>query len=175
MNKTYPFKQAVITGVVSAFFATGAFAIVDSLNQHNNWNISPASIRGFVGLLTLIILGIGIYAGMQSVKRAKQGQLTYGHALLAGFVIAITAGVIMAVLGLIYTTVINPGYNVYMVTEGKKALLAEGGSPGDIAKGLADLQKQFAPSTQAIQALAGQTVAGTLIAFVMAAFTRTKK
>jgi len=175
MNKTYPFKQAVITGVVSAIFATGAFAIVDSLNQHNGWNINPANIRGLIGLLTLIILSIGIYAGMQSVKLANQGQLSYGQALLTGFLVALTVGIVVAVLGLVYTGLINPGYTDYMVTEGKKALLAEGGSQGNIAKGIADLQNQFTPSVQAMQALVGQTAAGTLIALVMAAFTRTKK
>ncbi len=175
MNKTYPFKQAVITGIVSAIFATGAFAIVDSLNQHNGWNINPASIRGFVGLLTLIILGIGIYAGMQIIKQANQGQLSYKQALLTGFLIALTVGIIMAVLGLVYTGLINPGYTDYMITEGKKALLAKGGSPGDIAHGVADLQMQFSPFMQVLQALVGQTAAGTLIALVMAVFTRTKK
>jgi hypothetical protein len=175
MKKIYPLKQAVITGFASAIFATGAFVIVDSMNQHNGWNINPATIRGLIGLLTLIILGIGIYAGMQNIKQAKQGQLTYGQALLTGFLVALTVGVVMAILGLVYTTLINPGYNDYMVTEGKKALLIEGGSPGDIANGIANLQKQFTPSVQAMQALVGQTVAGTLIALVMAAFTRSTK
>lgn len=175
MNKTYPFKQAVITGIVSAIFATGVFAIADSLNQHNGWNVNPATIRGLIGLLTLIILGIGIYAGMQNIKKANQGQLSYRQALLTGFLVALTVGVVMTVLGLVYTSVINPGYTGYMVSEGKKALLTEGGSPGDIARGVADLQKQFSPSVQAVQALVGQTAAGTVIALVMAAFTRTKK
>jgi len=175
MNKIYPLKQAVITGVVSAIFATGAFTVVDSLNQHYSWNINPATIRGLVGLLTLIILGIGIYAGMQSIKKANQGQLSYGQALLTGFLVAITVGIVMAVLGMVYTNIINRGYTDYMVAEGKKALLAEGRSNADIANGVADLQKQFAPAMQAMQALVGQTIAGTLIALIMALFIRTKK
>jgi hypothetical protein len=175
MNKVYPLKQATLTGLISAVFATTAFSVTDSLNQHNNWNINPANIRGIVGLLSLIILGIGIYVGMQNVKRANQGRLSYGQALLTGCLIALTVGIIMAILGLIYSGVINPGYAGYMVAEGKKVMLANGESPGDIAKGVAGLQKQFAPSMQIIQALVGQTAAGMVISLVLGIFVKSKK
>ncbi len=175
MNKVYPLKQAIVTGIVSAVFAIGVFSIADSLNQSENWNINPATIRGVIGLLTLIILGIGIYMGMQSVKRANQGQLDYGQALLTGFLVALTVGITMSVLGLVYTSVINPGYAAHMVAEGKRALLANGKSSGDIATGVADLQKQFTPSMQVMQALVGQTAAGTVISLIMGIFVRSKK
>ena len=175
MNKVYPLKQAVLTGLISAVFATGVFSIADGVNQHNNWNINPATLRGLIGLLALIILGIGIYAGMQSIKKANQGRFSYGQALLTGFLIALTVGLVMAVLGLIYTSMINPGYADYMVAEGKRAMLSEGKSPEDIAKGVADLHTQFAPSMQVIQALAGQTAAGTVISLIMGIFVKTKK
>jgi len=175
MNKVYPLKQATLTGLISTVFASAAFSIADSLNQHNKWNINPANIRGIIGLVSLIILGIGIYMGMQSVKRANHGQLSYGQALLTGFLIALTVGIIMAVLGLIYTVAINPGYAGHMVAEGKKAVLANGESPEDIAKGIAGLQKQFAPSMQVIQALSGQTAAGTIISLIMGIFVKSKK
>ena len=81
----------------------------------------------------------------------------------------------MAVLGLVYTSVINPGYAAHMVAEGKKALLANDKSSGDIATGVADLQKQFAPTMQVIQALVGQTAAGTVISLIMGIFVKSKK
>jgi hypothetical protein len=175
MNKVYPLKQAVLTGIISGVFATGVFSIADSLNQSENLNINPASIRGVIGLLTLIILGIGIYMGMQSVKRANQGQLSYGQALLSGFLVALTVGIIMAALGLAYTCIINPGYAEHMVAEGKKALLVNDRSAGDIATGVVNLQKEFTPSMQVTQALVGQTVAGTVMSLIMGIFVKSKK
>ncbi len=175
MNKIYPLKQALITALISAVFATGAFMIIDGLNQHNGWRANPATIRGLVGLLTLVILGIGLYMGMLSIKRANAGKISYGQAVVVGILIALTVGVVMSVVGIFYTKVINPGYADYVVTEGKKALIADNKSPADIAQGVAGLQKQFTASAQAMQALVGQTVAGTVISLVMALFIRTKK
>ena len=175
MTKVYPFKQALITAVISAIFATCAFSVFNVLKQQLNWQITPATIRGITGLLTLVILAIGIYSGMSAVKRANAGQLSYGQALLTGIMVALTVGLTMMVLGFIYTHYINPGYFDYMVAEGKKEMVAEGKSPSEIAAGVTGLQWQFSAAGQAIQAMVAQTGAGTIISLVMAVFMRTKK
>lgn len=174
MAKTYPWKQAVVTGILSALFATFTFSIVDGLKQHFGWNVNPATIRWLTGLLTLVILAIGIYAGMQNVKKTNGGRLSYGRALACGVLIGLTVGVIMAILGYIYTQYINPGYQAYMVAEGMKTLIAEGKNPAEIAAGVSDLQKQFSPGIQVMQALVAQTMVGTIISLIMGAFVRTK-
>ena len=174
MVKTYPWKQAAITGILSALFTTFAFSIANGLKQHFGWPVNPATIRWLTGLLTIVILAIGIYAGMQSLKRANGGKLKYSRALAAGVLIGLTVGIIMAILGFIYTRYINPGYTDYMVGEGTKALIADGKSPAEIAAGIADLHKQFSPGTQIMQALVAQTGMGTIISLILGAFVRTK-
>jgi hypothetical protein len=173
MNKIYPFKQAIITGVASAIFATAAFAIFITLNRNFDWQANPSSARGIIGLLSLIILGVGIYTGMQAVKSASS-RLSYGRAVAVGFLIGLTTGIIMSVIGFIYTNYINPEYVPYMVAEAKKALMADGKDSQQIAIGLNGLKQQLSPAGQIFQAMVGQTAAGTVIALIMGTFIRTK-
>ena len=175
MNKIYPSKQAILTGLISGLFAVIVFAAISSLNDHAHWGMNPVSLRGIIGLFTLIILGIGIYTGMQSIKRSNEGKLTYGQAVAVGVLIGLTTGFIMAILGLIYTTLINPGYAAYMLAENKAAMLTEGKSAQDIATTQASLQMQYTTPVQIFQALVGQTVSGTVIALIMAIFVKSGK
>ena len=174
MNKIYPLKQAIITGITSALFATIAFSIFAGLNQYFDWQVNPSSARGIIGLLSLIILGIGIYMGMSAAKSAT-GKLSYGHAVAIGLLIGLTTGVVMSVIGFIYTRYINPGYVLYMLNEAKKAMIADGKDSQEVANGLTGLKQQLSPAVQILQAMAGQTIAGTVIALVMGIFIRTKK
>jgi len=171
----YPWKQAILTGVIVGLFAIFAFTFADALNKKFAWGVNPSTIRGLTGLLTPIILGTGIYTGMQNIKRHNNGILTYKQAVAAGIFIAIITAVIVAILGLIYVIIVNPRYSDYMVAEGEKAMIAEGKSPEQVAAGTADLQKQFSVPMQLLQALVGQSASGTLISVVMALFIRTKK
>jgi len=175
MNKKHPWKQAIITGLIVGIFAIGSFTLFDNLNKHFAWGIHSSTIRGLTGLLTLVILAIGIYTGMQSIKRTNGGKLTYVQALLAGFVIALTTGIITALLGLIYSNCINPGYAAYMVSESTKEITSDGKSPADVAAATPALAQQWSSGGQMLQALIGQTVCGTLITLLMGLFLRTKK
>jgi hypothetical protein len=175
MNKIYPPKHALLTGIASAIFATGAFSVFEGLNRTLAWGINPSTLRGLIGLLTIFVLGIGIYTGMRSIKKINGGKLTYGQAVLTGLLIGLTTGVIMAVVGAIYTNLVNPGYIDYMINERKNTMLAEGESQQDISQALAQLKMQLSPAAQIFQALVAQTVGGTVIALVMGLFLRTKK
>ena len=175
MTKVYPWKQALMTGAISAVFTACSFSLFDGLKQQFAWQIAPATIRGLIGLLSLVILGIGIYSGMSAIKRANAGKLSYGKALLTGVIVALTVGFTMVILGFIYTRYLNPGYASYMLAEGKKEMIADGKTPADIVKSVANLQKQLSPAGQAIQVIAAQTGCGTIISLVMAIFMRTKK
>ena len=175
MNNKYPWRQAIITGLIVGIFAIGSFSIADSLNKHFAWGVNTTTIRGLTGLLTLIILGIGIYTGMRSIKRSNGGKLTYGQALLAGFIVALTTGIITALAGLIYCNYINPDYAAYMLSESKKAMIADGKSSVEIAASMPGLTQQWTTGGQMLQALVGQTVSGTVIALIMALFVKSKK
>lgn len=175
MNKKYPWKQALITGLITGIFAIGSFAITDSLNKKLGWGMQTATLRGLTGLLTLVILGIGIYTGMRRIKKSNSGKLTYGQAVLAGFIIALVTGVITALISLFYCTMINPGYTAYMIAESKKAMSADGKNMAEITAATPVLEQQWSNAGQMIQALIGQTVCGTVIALILGIFIKTKK
>lgn len=71
MNKKYPWKQAILTGLIVSVFAIGSFTVADHFNRQLGWGVHTVTIRGLTGLLTLVILAIGIYTGMRSIKLAN--------------------------------------------------------------------------------------------------------
>lgn len=175
MNKKYPWKHAIITGLIVGIFAIGSFAIVDYLNKHFGWGINTMTIRGLTGLLTLIILGIGIYSGIQNIKRNNGGIITYKHAITSGFIIALITGVITALVSFVYCNYLNPGYTGYMLAESKKVMIADGKSAAEISAGMQALQREWTTSAQMFEALVGQTVCGTVISLIMGLLMKTKK
>ncbi len=171
MTRKYPWKQAFITGSLVGLVAAATF----SLGKQAQLNISAATLRGLTGLLTLVILAIGSYIGTQHIKAGNGGKLSYGQAVFTGFVIALVSGIITALVSAVYCTAIDPGYSAYMVAEAQKALLAGGQTPAAVTSATPALQQQWSTGGQVIQALAGQTVCGTVIALVMGIFVKTKK
>ena len=174
MNRKYPWKL-VITGVIVGLFSVGSFAITKSLNKDFEWGVQTATIRWSTGLLTVVILGIGIYTGMRSIKKSNAGKITYGQAFLAGFIIALTAGLTTALAILVYRNAINPSYAADMVAENKKAMAADGKSPADIAAATPTLEQQWSTGRQMVQALIDLTVCGTATALIMGIFMKSKK
>jgi hypothetical protein len=175
MNNKYPWKQAIITGLIAGVFAIATFTIADKLNHHFDWGIHATTIRGLTGLLGLVIPGIGIYTGMRSIKRQNAGTLTYGQALLAGFIIALTTGIIVALADFIYCNYINQGYAGYMLSESVKGMADDGKSPAEIAASVPGLKQQWSTGGQMMQALVGQTVCGTVISLILGLFIKSKK
>lgn len=174
MNNKYPLKQATITGVIVGIFGLVFFSIADSLNHQFSWGTNPMTIRGLTGLLMLVILGIGIYSGMQALKRENKDVLTYKEALIAGVLISFITGVITAVCTFVYFEYINKGFAAYLLSESRKVMVADRLSPNTVAKNLADLQKQLTIPAQVMQAFVGQFVCGTIISLILSIFSRTK-
>src|ERR1700761_3916774 len=109
MNKKYPWKQALLTGITVGIVAVISF----SLGKQAHLNISATTLRGLTGLLTLVILGIGIYVGMQRIKTLNSGMLTYGQAVFTGIMIALVTGIITALVSVVYCRLIDPNYSAY--------------------------------------------------------------
>lgn len=174
MNSKYNWKQAILTGFIVGIFALSFFSIADSLNKNYNWGLNPVTIRGVSGLVALLILGVGIYTGIQKVKR-QEGPISYKQVILTGLFISLITGIITALFTFVYCMYINPDYPKYLITENKKFMIEKRESSEEISVHVSDLQKQLTVPSQVFQALVGQTVGGLLISLVIALFVRNKK
>jgi hypothetical protein len=170
-----PYKYGIITGIMVGLFAISFFSAFNWFNIQYGCGMQAANIRGISGLLTVVIQAIGIYFSMTRVKAAQGDKLTYGQAFKAGFTVAIITALITAFFAFIYCTVINPGYADYMVGDSRKTLEAAGKSSKQIADALVGIKWQFSTTGQLVQALAGQTVVGTIVSLLMAIFIKSKK
>jgi hypothetical protein len=168
-------KYGAVTGTIVGIFAIAFFAIVNGLNTSNGWGMAPANIRGFTGLLTILILATGIYTTMQAVKKQQANHLTYGQALKAGVIVAIITAVLTALFGFIYCQFINPGYAQYMLAEAQKVMVATGETKQQIAEDSKSVISEYSTGMQVAQALIGQTVVGTVVSLIMGLFIKSKK
>lgn len=178
-NRRYmkPFvKYGLRTGIISVIWLFGSFILVSWLNRtFFHPTVPEATIRGLSGLFNIIILVIGIYVAMKQVKIKNGGVLAYGQAVGTGILIGCITGVIVGLFGLLYCTVINPGYTEFMVNDARAVLVAAGKTPQEIAQRLEGVRKEFSPASQVIMALVGQTVVGSIASLILGLFMRTKR
>ena len=167
-------KFGLITGAISVVWLFGSFTLFTWLNGKYGWDIQASTIRGIGGLLSIPIQAIGIYIAMQNVKQIT-GSLTYGQAVKTGLIVALTVAIIVATFGLLYSTVINPGYTEFMVHDAQKAMLAKVESQQDISQASVAVRKEFSAGMQVIQALVGQFVTGAIMSLIIGLFIKTKK
>jgi hypothetical protein len=169
-------KYGLWTGIISSLWGLSCFTIVGWLNSTLFHHSIPATqIRSYSGLFNILILVIGIYLGMQQAKLKGGNTLTYGQAVKTGIIIACITAVIVACFSYLYCTIINPGYADFMVKDTENALKAAGKPPREISLQLDAVRKEFSTGAQVGMALVGQAVVGTVAAFILGLFIRTKK
>ncbi|RFM32416.1 DUF4199 domain-containing protein [Chitinophaga silvisoli] len=168
-------KFGLITGLAVGIWNLSCFSIASWLNSSFSIGIPSARLRAYSGLFGVVVLLVGIYAGMKSIKRQNDGTLTYKQAVTTGIGISVITALIAGTFAFIYCTVINPGYTDYMVQDAQKALLAAHKSPDEINQQLAQARRQFSTTSQVMQALIGQSVVGSVCSLIIGIFTKTKK
>lgn len=163
------------TGLASGIWALCTFAIIGWLFHLLHITVPAAHIRAYGGLFSILILVTGIYLGMQAVKKNNEQLISYGLAVKTGIVISVITGIVVALFSYLYCTVINPGYQAFMVSETEKALQTAKASPAVISRQLASAKNEFSTTSQVMMALIGQIVVGSIASLVIGLFMRTKK
>jgi hypothetical protein len=174
MTNKFPWKQALGTGFIVGIFVLGFFSFFNLLNKHFTWGINPLTIRSLTGLVTLIILGIGITLAMQATKKHNGGMLSYRQAFISGLTVALTTGLIVSVCTFIYLQFINPGLPDYLLSESKKIMISRRENNVVIETHLAALRKELTMPAQVFEAFIGQSIGGTLLSAILSLFIRTK-
>jgi hypothetical protein len=169
------FKFGLFTGMISGLWLLSSFTFVGWLSRAFFQGGIPATqIRAYGGLFSILILVIGIYLGMKKTKANGGGALSYGQAVKTGVIIAFITALIVSLFGLLYGTVINPGYADFMVKDTQHTLSAAGLSPAEISKRLEGVRKEFSTGAQVGESLIGQTVVGSIASLILGWFMRTK-
>jgi len=168
-------RSGLYTGIVSSLWLLGSFSIVVWLNAHIfHLDIPATQVRAYGGLFSILILVIGIYLGLKAVKKESAMHITYGQAVKTGILISVITGIIVALFGFLYCTVINPGYADFMVSETQKAMMRAHASANEINDKLISVKKQFSTGSQVMQALVGQIVVGSISSLIIGLFIRSK-
>jgi hypothetical protein len=160
----------LLTGLISGIWVISSFTIVGCLNSAFHLGIPAARIRAYSGLLSIIILLLGIVLGMRDACRKNGGQISYGMAVRTGLVIAVLTGLVVSAFSLLYCTVINPGYSTYMVHEAESAMVAAHARPESIGPEHDKVRREFSTSSQVLMALVGQIVVGTIGSLILGLF-----
>jgi hypothetical protein len=167
-------KFGLGTGSLVGLWNLSCFTIVSWVNEILSLNIPAAKIRAYSGLFGLIILILGIYFGMNELRK-KQDRISYGAAVKTGISISLISAILVAFFGFLYCTVINPGYATYMVKETENVLIAAKKSPEEINQQLMKVRSFYSTSSQVLQALIVQSFAGIIGSLILGLFIRTKK
>ena len=169
------FKYGLLTGLLVGLWNLSCFTIISWINKTLSLQIPAAKIRAYSGLFGLIILILGVYYGIKEAKRKNENQITYGKAIKTGVLISLMTAAMVAFSGFLYCTIINPGYQEYMVKEAERTLIAAKKTPEEINQQLIKVRSYFSTGSQVKQALIVQSVVGSVSSLVIGLFVRTRK
>lgn len=163
----------LIVGLCVATFVS-IFSVFFWANIRYSWGLQASNVRGLGGLMTILIQGIGIFISIKKVRTTLGGTISYGQAFKTGFTIAIMTALITSCASILYCTVINPGYQDFMIADALKTMQANHETPQQINMHLEAVRNEFSTKTQFTEALIGQFVMGTAISLILAPFMRGK-
>jgi hypothetical protein len=161
-------KYGLITGISVSLWLLLSFAVVKS------FNIPADKSRALSGLLSIVVLTIGVYLGIKKVRKNNNGVLLYKNAAFTGIKISLITAVIVSLYSLLYCTVINPDFTDFMVKEAEKALISSGATPQEIAIKSEAIKKEYSISMLVMQGFIGQTVMGSIASLIIGIFMKTK-
>jgi hypothetical protein len=125
-------------------------------------------LGGFAFGLTFLVLGIRAARNATPSDQA----FGYGRAVGAGFGIQVCAGIFSAVTTYVYGTLINPHLGEIILQSQAEKAEARGMTSEQIERMQGMTRMFVGPAGQAISALVGTVVIGTIIALIVAAFLK---
>ena len=164
-------KFGIIIGIIDCLWFLGSIALITWVNP----DILAYNARTLAGLLSIIVLILGIYFGLREAKSKNQNTLTFKMSLIIGIKISLVTAFLVSIFSFFYCTIINPNFAVFMVNEAEKSLMASGLPPQEMSIKLAHIKSEYSTSMQVIQALIGQTFVGTIASCIIGFFIKTKK
>lgn len=161
---TSPLKTALNFGLMTA----GAMVVYSLILYVLDLDQNP-----WLPYLSYVLLIGGIYLGSKSFRdNYRGGYITYGSAVMSGFLIGIVASVIVAVYTYIFFTYINPDAIQEAMTLAEEKLLERGMSEDEVDEAMALSGKMMSPGIMTAMAFFGNMVAGLIISLITSIFVK---
>ncbi|GAB2585944.1 DUF4199 domain-containing protein [Spirosoma areae] len=154
-------KWGLITGVALIVYST----LLYTFDQTTNTALS---------LIVYAILIGGLTMGMREYRTANEGYMTYGEGVGLGALLSAVAGFLSSTFTVLYTRVIDPGFQE-RVSEQVREKLEDQGQLSDDQIDQAVGMMQTGPGLQFIFGVLGTILIGVIFSLVIAAFLRRNK
>ena len=133
----------------------------------SGWYRDPRMLNLF--FLVIVFEIAGLLWGLR--KTAAEGR-TYSGQVVAGTMMAIVAGLVIAVCSLLFTTVAFPTYFDEINTISRGLMVAEGKSEAEIAQAISAASVWQTPIMNALAGFLGTFITGVIGSAIIAAFIR---
>jgi hypothetical protein len=131
------------------------------------WYKDPAMLNAFFMVIVIEITGL-----IWGLKRTAAQGRTYSGQVVAGTLMAITAGAIIICFSLLFTTVAFPDYFTEVNEISRKMMLAEGKSEPEIAEAIRIAAPMQTPLNYAMSGFFGTFVTGVVAASIIGIWVR---
>lgn len=159
------FSYGAIYGLISVTFVVIQYVSGD-------FEVGQQRSFGFWGILSLLAAVIMPLLAMLQVRKDQGGQLSYGQGFKTGFTVFIIGSLFSAVWMLVYTYVLEPGYQETMLNE-SYAQMREQGMDEDTIEQSLDLTRKFtSPLIMSLWTILGSALLGAVVSLILALFTR---
>ena len=159
-----PMKTALNFGLMTA----GAMIVYSLILYVLDLDQNP-----WLPYFSYVLLIGGIYLGSKSYRdNYRGGYITYGNAVLAGFLISLAASVIVAIYTYFFFAFINPDAMAEMLAVAEEGMLEKGMSEEEIDQALAISRKMMSPGIMTIWAIFGNAIAGLILSLITSIFVK---
>lgn len=122
--------------------------------------------------ISYIILAVGIYYAHTQFKNKGDGFMSYGQGLGIGTLTSLFAGILTGIFTVIYTTVIDSGYQQRAMEQARR-MLEERGMPDEQIDSALQMSQTFTnPILMMVMSILFMTFLGFIISLIIAAITK---
>jgi hypothetical protein len=127
-------------------------------------------------LLSYLILIAGIFFGMKYHRDQESGGfMSYGRAFGVGALVSVFCAVIASIYNFIFFAIIDPSYMEKIFQMQEEKLIRQGQSEEQIEMAMKMMRDWSSPAMTAVFGFVGFTIAGIILALIIAAIVKKNK
>lgn len=169
-NRQIAINYGVMYGIVSVVLVLVQYAMGDfTVNtQDQSWAMTGLSIA--LGILFPVL-------AMVKIKKSQGGYISFGEGFKSGFTVYIISAIFVAAWMLIYTLVLEPGYQEALLDQTYSQMIESNPNMTDdqIEMGIGWTEKFTSPWILALWTIVGTALMGAIVSLILAAIVQKKQ